>query len=110
MKDLFVPYELAVKLKEKGFKYDCLKFWYNDEGGMELIGYRTATPAPLWQQVTDWLREENGIFVRVNKDTSSYWCDINMHLNENEKYLEIGESEGYYISLQSGIEKALELI
>jgi hypothetical protein len=31
MRDQFVPYEIAVKLKEKGFDEECFGWWFVDE-------------------------------------------------------------------------------
>lgn len=77
MKHLFVPYELALKLKEKGFDEKCLGFYYNpkkifskekDVWELEILNFfkpssnseleeiNTFTiAAPLYQQVIDWL-------------------------------------------------------
>lgn len=77
MKDQFIPYNLALKLKELGFKEDCLRTysWYYSPyfGGKEDISTvkllneeevrseviqekpRKYCPAPLWQQAFDWL-------------------------------------------------------
>lgn len=76
MKDLFVSYELALKLKEKGFDEECFGFYSKDgefhyataigklrtnisfeEAGM------TEITAPLYQQVVDWFREKHNIFI-----------------------------------------------
>ena len=67
MKKEFVPYELAVKLKELGFNEPCLAYYEVDEGYN--IGYtfcysdRESQPeigysAPLYQQVFRWFREK----------------------------------------------------
>lgn len=52
MKHLFVSYELALALKEAGFDEPCLRTsWDFDITDKVNIGL------PLYQQVTDWLRE-----------------------------------------------------
>jgi len=88
LEKLFVPYELAKELKEKGFKEECLGFWemveegcrnnYNAWAGITEIEeyedtvlylsrnelesyYSNIVRAPTWQQVTDWLREKHDI-------------------------------------------------
>ncbi len=65
MEKLFVPYDLAVALKELGFDDECLKHWvhYGD------YNYSLVTPkpnsnydyisAPLWQQAFDWFASYN---------------------------------------------------
>lgn len=69
----FVPYELAVKLKDKGFDYPCIThydinkelkvvvrepiFWHSD-----VLSY---TDAPTISQVLEWLREEKEIYIVI---------------------------------------------
>ncbi len=70
MKHLFVSYETAKLLKEKGFNDDSWGF-YNDrlDNPEELRFHNKPTngwiyhlySAPLYQQVIDWLREKHNI-------------------------------------------------
>ena len=62
MEEQFVLFDTAFSLKEKGFLYDCLGFYYYD-GSLQkhkLIynessdEYWTSINAPLYQQVVDW--------------------------------------------------------
>lgn len=73
MKHLFVPYELALKLKEKGFNEPCIAFIPDDDHtdqeflqsqyfvhnsdnkGVTVVNLC----APLYQQVIDWLDSKN---------------------------------------------------
>lgn len=75
----FVPYELAVKLKEKGFREECLCHYidndlvYNIESPItnnqlwfshnkfDNIWHRDNIDAPTISQVLKWLREEKKI-------------------------------------------------
>ena len=78
----FVPYELAVKLKEKGFKDNCIgyydyagKFHYNYKSAIsnkeiyfchrkyDNIWHRDLIDAPTISQVLKWLREEKKLHV-----------------------------------------------
>lgn len=75
MKNLFIPYEFAVKFKELGFDEKCFmhyeidepltlyqSFGINDyEKNSTLTKYEFS--APLWQQAFDWL---------LNKTTDEY--------------------------------------
>ena len=80
MEKEFVPYEIAIKLKEKGFDNDCLAgYVLNRDGITSLMGcgalrfdadgfinpYSEILPAPLWQQVIDWLREKHNLIIWV---------------------------------------------
>ena len=78
MRHLFVPHDLALRLKEKGFDAPCLA-WYDKDGDLvyELRGAYDETAnrnsyfnsggcaAPLYQQVTDWL-EKKGYYAEVS--------------------------------------------
>ena len=83
----FVTYELAVKLKEKGFRKPCIATY--DKDGM--LGYNYVQPtsirvvgfdeclvysndcvmAPTISQVLKWLRKEKKIFIAIFIDDDS---------------------------------------
>jgi hypothetical protein len=73
MKEQFVPYELAVKLKQLGFDEPCLGFY---ERNQELIIQECLITdfhsdslqcvAPLFQQAFRWFREEHGLGHMIN--------------------------------------------
>ena len=67
MKEQFVPYEQALKLKELGFDEECFTYFKNgiidldDEGILEIYKNYDAhndideyISSPLWQQAFDW--------------------------------------------------------
>jgi hypothetical protein len=130
MKDLFVNYELAVKLKEAGFNKGCLSAYYErpalapefsfspylDSESPEYItnNYRNQVAAPLYQQVIDWLREENKIVVEIHQlHNSKYELIYTWHVYSDSLILtqKIDSADKlYYRCLQSGIEKAIGLI
>src|SRR5690606_22033631 len=80
MRDQFIPYELAVKLKELGFDKPCLGVWNipNDKYEVTLVyggklheGYINDIQsfkvcAPLWQQAFDWFREKHNLFCKID--------------------------------------------
>jgi hypothetical protein len=53
----FVPYELALKLKQLGFDEPCLKS-YGDDGLLNQNDYSLYLSAPLFQQAFRWFREK----------------------------------------------------
>ena len=97
MREQFVPYEIALKLKEKGFDKPCLlqegyifsyfgesKYRFHSQlgGGPfgtdlkgkknsdlkgELPKYKDWVLIPLWQQVIDWLREKHFIDIMIRQ-------------------------------------------
>lgn len=87
MKDYFVPYNIAVKLKEKGFKEKCVAHYFNDAFDYNICqfrgvniedllysfnalsetndlydSYKNYVDAPTISQVLKWLREEAASF------------------------------------------------
>ena len=125
MKHLFVDYELAVKLKEKGFDEPCLAgFLIADDGQFSIYGIDTNHEslseieeenwlnAPLYQQVVDWLLDNHEI-------------DIDTHYNSNltkKHQFQIHTKDGFckvdsdlefdskHEMLTKAIEEALKLI
>lgn len=70
IKEQFIPYELALKLKELGFDEECFGFYSNNKIYYEdnitsnkiltitnKIRKETLIAAPLWQQAFDFIRE-----------------------------------------------------
>ena len=79
MKHLFVPYELAVKLKEKGFDENCFGFYTENlklcSANLNNINRadKFYISAPLYQQVIDWFREKHKIWLDIESAYS--WVD-----------------------------------
>lgn len=76
MKDQFVPYELALKLKELGFSISCLGYYtkgwehhisIGDPTMADIFTNRRIMAAPLWQQAFDFFRKEYGLESLVYK-------------------------------------------
>lgn len=73
MREQFVPFEIALKLKEKGFDQQCLAY-YNTDPYLKIpvfnltkpFEHEWVLPTPLWQQVIDWLREKHSIMICVD--------------------------------------------
>lgn len=76
MKHLFLPYELAIIAKEKGFNEPCFA-GYDNHGYLKLaeVTFQSAIDgccqAPLYQQIVDWLFEQHQIHVS-SVSTSPY--------------------------------------
>lgn len=94
MNEWFVPFELAVKLKEKGFRHECIATYDIEDKGFDFNNYilRVAyqmnvtakdclrvfndsniglIDAPTISQVSRWLREEYLIHI----STKPYPCE-----------------------------------
>ncbi len=134
MKHLFVPYELALVVKEREFDEPCLAM-YTEEG--KRLTYTSVPlnntnsfwksspseviPAPTFQQVQDWLREKHNIEIycpNYYKNSKGYKPQYECRINDNQlgTGLIAGSSEGvllfsnYYEALTKAIEEALKLI
>lgn len=96
MKKDFVPYDLALVLKELGFDEPCVAFYYGQLNRLE-IGFNwlnegcknslleEITSAPLYQQVFRWFRDK-GFNFSINSST------VNM----------LGEYRDYYFYISKG--------
>ena len=76
MKEQFVTYEIALKLKELGFDEECLTAFSDDkyhdllhlcenhtEGNFTIELFQYGIKAPLWQQVIDWFRNRYNLLI-----------------------------------------------
>lgn len=72
MNEDFTPFELAVKLKEKGFNEPCYKYYQrgvldsDDCWNRYNRGTANRCSAPTISQVLKWLREERFIFIGLS--------------------------------------------
>ena len=111
MNEDFAPFELAVKLNEKGFNEPCYGYYHCNGGNdsFELCGngdrdflnsknqYRVA--APTISQVLKWLREEKDIHIVIDiwgrtwgydvldlpSGNSLHWDAYNENINSYEQ-------------------------
>ena len=96
MNTLFVPYELAVKLKEKGFDEQCLMVYESKDSMIpesEAGINKTNVDAPLYQQVLDWLLKKLNdcpppfmFSLQIFSDHSGRWIHHIDNRSENLEY------------------------
>lgn len=126
IKGLFVPYEIGLKLKEKGFNEQCLAFFNGVGDDMiqpidtDFINYRSigdCVAAPLWQQVIDWLREKHGYIINIDYfplpehiKSLQPWTSELYSISEFDYIIEIYDRDTYEKAREQVILKALELI
>lgn len=83
MEKLFVPYELALALKNAGFDEQCLATFYQSNFRL-LTTYKKATnsetnnidlvDAPTWDEVSDWLNNKGLCAVEnITNDFGLIW-------------------------------------
>jgi hypothetical protein len=72
----FIPYELALELKELGFNEPCFAYYnidpYLKSPAFNLVkpfDHEWCLPAPLFQQAFRWFREKHNLFGQVNIHT-----------------------------------------
>ena len=128
MKKLFVPYEIALKLKELGFNEECFGEYRQFDGDTPYLQlyqdidscstddadycYTTECLAPLYQQVIDWFREKHDFnieILRLKEDREKYWgCITTKELYP--EYLDFSDGNDYYTTKEKTILKAIEII
>lgn len=88
MEKEFIPYELAVKLKELGFNEPSFGYWLapndtflKEDLILNLIEGKNNKEngcfAPLWQQAFDWVREQYGIKHYIYEILDDRWVFVN---------------------------------
>jgi hypothetical protein len=77
MKELFVPYEQALELKELGFDEPCLKYWngigeyFDQKDWFNWNQSEKFVSIPLYQQAFRWFREKYNLFGCIDLHTST---------------------------------------
>jgi len=122
MKDLFVSFEIAKQLKEKGFNEPCICYGCRPEDIMNCVsvlgmtnknlkekGYHSDwLTFPLYQQVVDWFREKHNYVISIRKNKSGNYYSVVS--GDGYERFDLTFNGNYYQALDNGIEKALELI
>ena len=94
MRNFFVPYEIALKLKEKGFTENCICYFTSHKLLSSKVSYSSGHDceckwdakydlelrAPLYQQVVDWLRINHGLVLAYDM------CEMTCSYDPTEKY------------------------
>ncbi len=125
MEKEFVPYELALELKELGFDKLCICI-YNREKALRAnvfnnpndrfksvqLSYNNGKiPAPLYQQAFRWFREKYNLESHVKKD----WTDGILHGYESiieclDGYIDVGTFKTYEEAELECLRKLIEII
>lgn len=125
MKHLFIPYELAVIAKEKGFNEPCLTFYcngklYEEEDTFEewfactnedTFGESKNCTAPLYQQIVDWFRENHNIYLHIADVEQNQWMYYIKSLDKSRNMIySMNNYKTYYESLNKAIKEAFNLL
>lgn len=130
MEENFVTFDIAVKLREKGFTEKCLAayiiedYWeYNRDlpisnretffshNSHNNMWHKDCYDAPTIPQVLKWLRNEKKIFINVDVRTSLEWYYEVWNINEKLSVLgnvPFNKSESYEEAAIAGVEYVLD--
>ena len=119
---LFCPYELSLLAKDKGFNEPCFGFYYTKDKELYLDddddehgkAWEDILKAPLYSQITDWLREEHKLHIGVDSMGLGY---VGYHNNTHDpetwnkdKRWNTEPMKTYNEALTKALESALNLI
>ena len=131
MEHLFIPYELALLAKEKGFNEPCLASFLTTgkmtigstfgiknsdlKEGVDFIKYGYIVTAPLYQQITDWFREKHNLVILIQLPFDVFFTYSIDGISPNGYYTDSSYKEkkdfvDYYEALNTAIEEAFKLI
>ncbi len=115
MEKEFIPYELALELKELGFDEPCLSAFF--EGKIKRCdnvqnSKSDYLSSPLYQQVFRWFREKYGYDVSIKKCTpSEYKFEIEQLFVEDNNYYFIDFAFSSYEDAElECLEKLIEIV
>lgn len=121
MKKLFIPYELALIAKEKGFNESCFGGYYLFENKPDLCIYQDENEfsdskeiiiqAPLYQQMINWFIEKHGIEVGATiYNELGEWRSSVYRIKDTVCLFCWNYEKGYNEAIIKAIEEAFKLI
>lgn len=121
MKNLFVPYEIALLAKKNGFNEPSFgvfveQTWGNGdirfllEGEVMDDNEEILFPAPLYQQLIDWFRIEHDILIWVETATYVNMFNYRYYIETYDNKAEGMKTNNYYKALNDAIKKAFKMI
>lgn len=122
MEEQFVPYELALKLKELGFNEMCIAT-FDEDNNFELQDFQQSydtfpkhiISAPLWQQAFDWFRENHSLYSIIIPTINMYWTFKTTTVVESMvevppyAHVDANDYSTYEEARQACLEKLIEL-
>lgn len=117
MKEDFVSYEIAKKLKEKGFREKCKKHCYPNSQDWftssmpECDNFSNYLDIPTISQVLKWLREEKKLFVEPSLFKYGYESYVQSTIFEEDKdYTDTWYVEGFYSTYERAAIAGIEYV
>jgi hypothetical protein len=125
MKEEFVPYELALKLKELGFDEECFSYYHNrhepswvktlhrgdtTKNSVQNL-YQSDCSAPIFQQAFRWFREEHDLhyqLVPFFSDKESHAVDYYLAIAQHRPPIQVNTFEEAELACLDKLIKILE--
>lgn len=127
LKDQFAPYAIAARLKALGFNEPCFGYFHMRHGsilhaegptlvttfnttnsGLASVLHNQWITLPLWQQVTDWLRDEHGINAEPQMEAWHERAAFRVYGKNIQSEVVFGDS--FHTTRTAAIEHALKII
>ncbi len=125
MEELFVSYEIAKALKEKGFNNPCFGWWCLVGDGIPSLNIEQSNRsnfqpdwdktflAPTHQQIIDWLREKHDLPIHIHSiwqhDSNNYSYQYHITAN-HEEWNGTEHYKSFNEALNNAIEEAVKRI
>ncbi len=94
MEKEFVPYELALELKQLGFEEPCLSYYEGESFSYHLASIKGddyIIPAPLYQQAFRWFREKYNMNHSIIFHETTFSNDYQyLVLSNDNEFVEVG--------------------
>lgn len=112
----FVTFEIAKKLKEKGFNWICSRYYRTKSKDLFMVfpcedwsDIKEIINAPTTSQVLKWLREEKGLHICISLGEFSDW-DYEIALIDGNIFCAVCEDShsSYEAAALAGIEYCLD--
>lgn len=96
----FIPYYLALKMKELGFDEPCFGNYVDpkilvievQQNQYKQVTFKTHCLAPLWQQCFDWFESQYRLLAYIFPTPSRNTCIVSIHkLNTDNIFLPLGQ-------------------
>jgi hypothetical protein len=123
MEKEFIPYELALRMKQLGFDEPCFNLYHLNRRELmyvcpnigEVATYKydnhnktNHISAPTFSQSFRWFRQEHNLKFHIREDVWNNWCSLKMVRHDD--YISIGEYKTYEESELDCLKKLIEIV
>ena len=113
MKEEFVPYELALKLKQLGFNEEGFGMYGKNGSVLPLVPYTSEDKAILFQQAFRWFREKHQLDISINTVYSKYNDTLSKKysgvIDDKSVFTNIGFYDAYEAAELACLDKLIEI-